>query len=174
MTTRARGYSLWLVPSDEEYVAVHKTIRELSQQHNTQPFEPHITLLGKLQGDCQEISNVSNRLASQVPPLQVRTLGVDSSEEYFRCIFLDLERTPGLLRANRLAREFFGRETDPLYKPHASLLYAYLDCATRSACISEVSFRPKLHCTTLQLVRTEGEPKDWNKVQDFPLTQKVL
>lgn len=40
----ARHFSLWLVPSQNDYNLLAEIIRNLANQHNAPVFEPHVTI----------------------------------------------------------------------------------------------------------------------------------
>lgn len=47
---KAKGYSLWLMPTGEAYGKFSNLIKRLAKEYNAPVFEPHVTLIGDLMG----------------------------------------------------------------------------------------------------------------------------
>jgi len=48
--SKAKGYSLWLMPTEEVYDGLNTIISQLSRKYSTQYFKPHVTLIGEILG----------------------------------------------------------------------------------------------------------------------------
>ena len=90
---RAKGFSLWLMPSGDLYEALAHTILRLSRVYQTPAFEPHVTLLGELTEPETEVLSKTQHLASLIRPCEIRLSRADYLSDYFRCLFLRVEET---------------------------------------------------------------------------------
>jgi 2'-5' RNA ligase len=81
------------------------------------------------------------------------------------------EATSALAAANWQAREIFGRQQDPDFMPHLSLLYGNFDAATKEQIIASIgpAFNQSFPVAAIHLFSTSGEPKDWFLAQSFEL-----
>ncbi len=168
---QAKGYSLWVMPSGEVYTRLAQTILQLSAEHSTPAFEPHVTVLGGVLGDEEEIASRCLELSRALRPYEVRLASVDYRDEYFRCLFLRAEETEDVREANRKAREVFGRREDPPYLPHLSLMYGNLAVETKQRIVAEIGERFDLRfwVRSIHLFSTQGEPRLWRRVKEFAL-----
>lgn len=166
---KAKGYSLWLMPSGDVYNRLAKTISQLSREYSAPNFEPHVTLIGSLIGSREEILTKTAKVASLIQPYEIRLTEVSYLDEYFRSLFVKVEETRDVLNANLRAREIFKRQEDPRYMPHLSLMYGNFSRRIKEGIIAEIgkecamSFKAR----SIHLFSTSGEPKDWYRVKEF-------
>lgn len=167
----AKGYSLWLMPAGDVYDRLKGLISRLSRRYSTPDFEPHVTLLSEIPGPEDEIVSKTARLASVIGPYKIELSRVEYLNEYFRCLFLRAKETDEVMRANREARRIFGRETDPEYMPHLSLMYGDFPPRTKEKIIEEIGkeISAGFGVESIHLFSTSGEPEDWYRVKEFLL-----
>ena len=166
-------FSLWLMPSGQVYDSLLDLISKLSTLYNTPRFEPHVTLLGNLSLPEAEMESKTKRLAGLIKPLTVTLDTLASTEEYFRCLFANAQKTDQLLEANRSARTIFDVGDEPEFRPHLSLVYGVLSpdikemIVERLGGVCDMQFQAgSVHLTTASSV---AEPKCWRRLRDFSL-----
>ncbi len=166
-----KSYSLWLVPVGQVYDKFVDLISRLSKEYSTPNFEPHITLLGEEIGEEKEIIDKTSRLAALIKPYEAKLTNIDYLDEYFRCLFVRIKETSGVMGANLKAREIFNRKTDPVYMPHLSLMYGHFSPETKEKIIKEIGreFNKSFEVGSIHLFCTEGEVKAWHRVKEFML-----
>lgn len=161
-------YSIWLMPSGEVRRKLGGLIARLSERYSTALFEPHVTLIGGLP-EADVVSKAS-RLALLLSPHEVRLKGVEHRDEYYRCIYIRVEETEDVARAEEMARLVFGRRDNRPYMPHLSLMYGDFPAHVKEEIISglgglETSFTPE----SIHLFSTLGEPAKWRRIREFSL-----
>ena len=171
MAPTASGHSLWLMPSGDAYNRLNSIMAGLSRKHNSPFFEPHITLMGELQGPKQEVISGTARLAEKTGPFTARLGRVGYLNEYFRCLFIQAEKTGELMKANLAAREEFGRQADPEFFPHMSLVYGDFPEKAKQGMIRETGkeIDMSLNIESIHIFSTRGGPDRWYRVREFPL-----
>jgi 2'-5' RNA ligase len=168
---RARGVSLWLMPEGEARDRLAGLIARLSERFSTPAFPPHVTLLPGIGGREDDLIAVSAALAADLPPFPVRLRGVEGCDEHFRCLFARAVADRPLRAAHAAAARAFGREPDPAFLPHLSLVYGTLPPETKWPLAMELaSAVPRsIEVARLHVWRTEGPVGDWREVGTFPL-----
>jgi 2'-5' RNA ligase len=161
-------YSIWLMPSGEVLRRLRGLIAWLSERYSTALFEPHVTLIGGLPG--ADIVSKASRLASLIRPHEVRLKGIEHRDEYYRCLYIRVEETEDVARAEEMARLVFGRRDDRPYMPHLSLMYGGFPTHVKEDIIRgigelETSFVPD----SIHLFSTLGEPAEWRRIRELPL-----
>ena len=163
----AATYHLWLRPAGAAYELLGRTIASLARELGGPVFEPHVTLAGPLHGSEQQLLADCQRLSSQLPPFEI-VLGQPShGPDYFRCVFLLVEPTAAIVRANALAKQLFGLPEDS-YMPHLSLVYGTYPESERLRVIGALPPGLRLAFTPgpVDLMRsTSDDPRDWHIVQ---------
>ena len=167
---KARGYSLWLMPSGNEYEQLSAMIRKLNKAHKTPLFEPHVTLLGGLQEKESGIVARTKKLAEILEPFTIDLTQIEYRNEYFRCLFYRVEKTTDLTNAYARTCDIFRISEGKDYMPHLSLMYGDIPRAMKEKTIAKIN----LHVSTftvehVDLVLTDGTVEDWHKVQRFAL-----
>ena len=56
------SYYLWFKPSGMAYDILARTIRELAKQLGGPVFEPHVSLIGSLEGTEEELAQQTERI----------------------------------------------------------------------------------------------------------------
>jgi 2'-5' RNA ligase len=166
-------YTLWLLLPPAEGTRFRELIQTLAAQHGTPSFEPHITLLGSIDGSEAAIVAASAALARRIAPLPIRLAEIGQRDTYFQCLFVHAVPDPALVRANRLAREAFSRRDDAAFLPHLSLVYGDLERAQKAAVVARLGARldSEFRVEELALIRyrKEDHPQDWRRVATFTL-----
>ena len=161
--------SLWLLPDDDRWLT--ERLASLAAAHDGPVFAPHLTLLGSVFGPPAALQEQTASLAAQLSPLRLPTAGVHGSEEWFRCITLQVDKRPPLQEARERAEEIFGADARP-WTPHISLLYGHLTAAARSAALATLPPVPAtVRLSTLALVETIGPAEAWTERARFPLAR---
>lgn len=172
---KASGYSLWLVPprDDKTFEFLRGLIQELARKYETPTFDPHVTLLGGIEGEEQDIVEKTKSLASSLSPHPIWFDEVGTRRTFFQALFIEAAAVASrLVRPHLRAKEMFGTIQER-YFPHLSLAYADLQPDQLFALMELLPLR-KLQGLyfvpeSIELWRTEGEVKDWCLVDVFPL-----
>jgi 2'-5' RNA ligase len=165
-------YYIWLMPVAEIYALLAATIAELGRKHAASIFGPHVTLLGDLPGSEEEIAVHTSHLARQLKPYDIHLTTPAYEDQYFRCLFLNVQETPVVMEANARGKMTFNQPDEPPYKPHLSLLYGSYPVPLKTQIIATLPSFQGVHfsVTTLHVIRVEStDPKDWHKICAFPL-----
>ena len=171
--TIAKRYSLWLIPTGLVYDSLANIIFQLSREHRACKFEPHVTLLGGLSYSIEEISIKTSQLADSIQPYEVRLGKTDYLDDFYKCLFVRVEPSTAVIDANLKARKILTGYRGPVYMPHLSLMYGDFTPAAKEAIIARIGleFNLRFEVRAIYLYSTEGEPKNWHRVQEFTLRQ---
>jgi|Deesub1362A_J573_1020465.scaffolds.fasta_scaffold00395_18 2'-5' RNA ligase len=166
-----RNHALWIMPSGDVYERLSGLIRKLAEEYSTPVFEPHITLAGGLIGDGEDVISKTSQLASLIKPYEVMLTTVEYLDEYFKCLFIKVEETAGIMNAHLQAKKVFALPHDTKYMPHLSLMYGSLTPEKKEEIIKETGkrFDMSFEVKSLHLYCVEGEPEAWHRVKEFSL-----
>jgi 2'-5' RNA ligase len=179
----ATGYSLWLQPEGEQYEKLRNLIENISKSESSPAFEPHVTLLGELSGDLDDILEKTKKLATEHSPFKIKLTILDSmtprealiftsdKSRYFRCLFIRVERSEELVKINSDTAHAFGIEQRGPFVPHLSVMYGSLDQISKRRIISAVGseYNIPLEIGRITICKTQGKPEDWKIVEHMPL-----
>lgn len=167
--------SLWLVPPPDVRRGLARRIDELALRHGTPRFEPHVTLLAGIEAEGGQVAAESRGLVGRLGPVGLRLTRAGGRDEFFRCVFLEVEPEPALVEAHRRARERFGRDAEPPFFPHLSLVYGRLDSDAKAALLQELEqdagWRVASSASALWVVLTEGTVEEWRTLAALPVPQ---
>lgn len=166
-----REHSIWLVPTGEARLKLARIIADLSEEYSAPLFPPHVTLIGQLKDPEEELLNKARDLASRLRPLELKLGAVDYLDDFYRSLFVRIEKTRPLLDANRVAREIFGQSGNAPYMPHASLLYGNFEPLLKDQMVSRIGgeFHGSFIVTSIVLYETGSATKDWQSLGEFTL-----
>jgi hypothetical protein len=109
-------------------------------------------------------------LASEEAPVPLELTAVDGIDSHFRCLFLRVRASAALREAHERAAQRFGREPDPSFDPHLSLVYGTLDAPVKAALARELAAETTtFEARWLHVWRTEGPVGEWRELGSFAL-----
>jgi hypothetical protein len=152
----ATTYHLWLKPTGASYEVLAGLIGALANKLSASVFEPHVTLLGHLEGSERDHIQRAIRLGERLEPFWI-VLGNTSTAKAIAC------------DAFQRARE--------KYMPPLSLVYgAYPEERKREiiAGLSRGPLRASVPVRSVYPIRADNEdPKDWSEILNIPMTGTV-
>ncbi|MBL7057630.1 hypothetical protein ISS09_05100 [Candidatus Woesearchaeota archaeon] len=165
------GFSIWLMPHGKLKQQLTDQINELSVEYDTPPFEPHITLVGRLEVPEKEAIEKTYSIARNIRhPLEPVTSGIGYSMEQnpFQSVFLFLLPTKDLFRANSIANDYFHRSED--FNLHMSILYGNIPQEQKAEIIVSPIHRDfSFTASDLFLYNTNGPIDQWELVDKFEI-----
>lgn len=167
-------YSVWLVPDrgSEAYQQLKETIEEYAQLDEDAPeFEPHITVVGGIQGIESVLEEGVQSLAEGQAVFDVKFTRTQCSTTRHQCVFLLVEPTAEVLSLHQESVEVFDVD-DGMYVPHLSLIYSDMDVEERldlAELIDMSAFPSTVQVGELVLVKTTGPVSKWETVARYNL-----
>ncbi len=164
-------FHLWLMPTGEPYDRLADVINQLSQKHGGPLFEPHVTLLGGMEGEEEEICQKTMRLAQGLRPFEVQLTKPGYQDSYFRCLYLHVQETPSLMEAQAQARIILNQQEELQFQPHLSLLYGTYPADLKEHMIESLESHAGVvfEATAVHVIKAaHSQPKDWEKLALFP------
>ena len=169
----APTYHCWFKPSGKAYAILSRTIRDLAHELDAPVFEPHISLIGNLEGTEEQLIERTRELAGRLEPFTAVLTEPSYRDTHFQCLFMLVERTAALMNAHAVASDFFHKAQQE-FMPHVSLVYGSYPEARKKLVIEHLptDVRTDFKVTGLILVRADSsEPKDWHEIGQFSLKQ---
>lgn len=171
----ASGYSLWLVPEGLAFLQYSAIIKRLSEENVTPNFEPHVTLLGGIDGSEEEVVDKTDQLSKLVRPYYLSFIALGREDHWSRALYLLADLTSDALAANRVAQNIFRGRVVEDYIPHLSLLYGYPSDAMKQVIMRSIfnNFPSRFEVTSIDLFKCQGRVEDWYQVEKFKLSRGV-
>ena len=157
-------FHLWIVPTGEAYNRFAGVIADLSARYQGPAFDPHLTLLGRLEGKESEMIDRAHQLTRTLQPFEIRLKAPSYEAQYFHCLFLPAEPSPSLLDAHQQAKQIFNAQPTGAFDPHVSLLYGLFPESLKREIITDLpTDLPSVFLASrLQLIRAAStNPLDW-------------
>lgn len=161
---------MWALPSSRDRDLYRRCIERLAHVVGSEPFEPHITLVGSVPTPASAAAVVQPVVAG-TKPFAAELIEVVDSEEYFRCVVL-VVRPEGkivVLRDKLVAA--LGVRRDAFW-PHLSLLYADVSPSERQRLRSSLhlDLPVSLVIDAVCLVNTgPSDVRRWSILEWWPL-----
>ena len=162
-------YSIWLVPEGGKREFYQKLIEALGREHKGPIFVPHITVLGNIRMEEEEVLLKLRELAGLHHPLSVTLNEVAAGNEFYRCVFAKAEKTPSLLQLYTDACRVL-EITPEDFMPHLSLLYGEYDMSLKKKIAAGIEIHDTLYLDSLFIYETSPNlnPQDWRLVGKIP------
>lgn len=167
-----RMFHLWLMPPEDVSSRLAGLVTELSLRYGGPTFDPHLTLLGRIEGEESAIVDLTNRLAAALSSFEVQLKAPVGETQYFRCLYFPAEPVPPLLDAHQQAQRLFGRHSTSPFQPHVSILYGLFPERIKQEIIKSLpTDLPRTFLVSeLRLIRADStNPPDWHPIASPPL-----
>ena len=168
-------FHLWLAPAGADYDRLAGVIAELSTRYHGPAFDPHLTLLGRLEGEEEVLVDRTRQFARVLHPFEVRLKEPGYEAQYFRCLFLPAEPSPPILEAHQRAMRIFDAQPASAFDPHVSLLYGMFPESLKREIVSALppDLPSAFPASRIQLIRAGStNPQDWQVVETLDLMER--
>ena len=167
-------HSLWFKPAGPTFDVLAKVVESFARAAGASAFEPHVTLIGNLEGTEAEILRHSETLAHTLRPFAIELTEPAFGQEHFQCVFMRVRGTPAVMDANLQARQAFN-QTAGGYMPHLSLVYGSFPDARKREIIARLpDLRLSFEAEKVYVIRADSDdPKDWHEVGAYPVNQRA-
>ncbi|MCY4132843.1 MAG: 2'-5' RNA ligase family protein [Nitrospira sp.] len=165
-------FHLWIVPTGAVYDRLAGVIADLSARYHGPAFDPHLTLLGRLEGREGDLVDRAHRLAHALHPFEVRLKEPDYESSYFRCLFLRAEPSPAIMDVHQQATQIFNAQPASAFDPHVSLLYGLFPESVKQAIINALppDLPVSFPASRLHLIRAAStNPQDWQVAETLDI-----
>jgi putative hydrolase of the HAD superfamily len=128
-------FSLWLLPTRQESVALQAIIDRLAEENGAPRFLPHVTVFT---GTCTRHDALPEwvaALAAEVPPFSLSVSGVRHSSYRMESVVIGFDMHASLTSLNRGMGARLGKAPSTSLNPHLSLIYKEMPAAQRSAMV---------------------------------------
>lgn len=161
-----KEYSLWITPQGESKSRLESVIKDANSKFNGPDFEPHMTLLGPIPLDKEEIIEKTKIIVDKIAPFGLALGKVDYSSTYFQCVFVRVKTSVPLLEARMAAQEIFNIKS--FFMPHISLFYGNVTPKERSEIANNFKI-PEISFVVDRLILTPAtlEPSEWEHTAEI-------
>lgn len=160
-------YSLWITPSGEVKDILQKIINKLSSSYNGPIFEPHMTLLGNIKTNKDQMIENARKLSSMLRQFSLSFSEVSFSTTYFQSVFIRVRSTSSLMNANMKAKEIY-KDENTVFMPHISVLYGDHSMEEREKIAGSIAV-PELTfiAGSLVVVPSAKDIATWTPIAEF-------
>lgn len=163
-------YSLWFKPAGATFDVLAEVIDQFAHEFGQTAFEPHVTLIGNLDGTEEEILRRAELLAKRLQPFQIELTEPAHGHQHFQCVFMRVRQTSSVMEAHARALKVFDQDEGG-FMPHLSLVYGTFPDARRLEIISRLpDLRTSFEAAAVYLIEADSDdPKDWRELAAFPI-----
>lgn len=161
-------YSIWLIPNEPVYSKLRTVIYDLATSHGNPAFEPHLTLLGDIEGEVPDIKQKMQSLVESAIALELTLSEVSISTTFFQSVFVRVKSTAALMQLNMDAKKLFNLENN-FFMPHISLFYGG-SLKEREMLSKEINLeKENFKVAKLVLAPVTEDPRDWEILAEITL-----
>jgi 2'-5' RNA ligase len=162
------GYSVWAMPGGAAFDELSALIRRFAEIASTPAFLPHVTLLGNVHGDEDDLISRTQQIASELQPYEISYSHLGRSSEYYRCLFANVRKTASVAHAYEIARYHIRYSVCAEYGPHLSLMYGNPEERQKLNSADKVGIEemPRFWVKSLHLFVTSGPVALWRPVKE--------
>lgn len=170
-------YSIWLVPQEEDERYLKNIIDDLSLKNDTPSFIPHLTLLGDLRNDPQDLIKIVNEIFENFEEFEVEKISLDYSSMFTKTVFIKVRLDEKLKNLfNNVSSKTDNRSLH-IFMPHISLIYKNMPELDKLAIIQNLDIKDKFRIGKAVVVNnkkkteTETDVENWQVIYQKNLNQ---
>lgn len=162
-------FAFWLIPHTHHGNHFRRIIGDLARETDSIAFPPHITLFSGRESSTDLLKTKLSKIAGSVgaESLVLPSNGYAHSKDFFKTLYLDLERTE---EVNELFKKVRMIDKDSSYrlKPHLSLLYHEMHGRHRKTLMEALEPPSEaVRCSRLALVRPTNPELGWRDINGW-------
>ena len=116
-------YSIWATPANIDGQYLSQIIQELSNTFDTCKFQPHCTLLSRIDLPLKNLIRLVKSISQGISPFTVKVEKIDYSQSYDKTLFIQLYNNKSLSLLQQSIQNGFGMDFHYQFDPHISLIY---------------------------------------------------
>ena len=120
-------WSLWLMPDNRENGKYARIIKKLSHRTGLPPFEPHLTLFGRINVNPKSFFELFKNMANEQKRISAKIKKVKFGTSHWKSFYIDIEKNAGLEALQKKMTAPINHLRDYLFDPHLSLAYGGAD-----------------------------------------------
>lgn len=161
------AYSIWILPQDDMYLGLSTLIVNAAHIGDGVIFEPHLTIIGDIEGDRRDLTMKTKALSSTLQPIRIELQELVVIEE---CALISVSLTSEIKSARQQAVEIFDQKKEEVYRPHISLFYGSVSESLSRFLAIQFTALPKTSVAQyLYLTETpvRSQPNEWRILNKF-------
>lgn len=157
-------YSVWIIPPQPVFDELSKVISGLSIEYNAPVFKPHMTLLGTIDRELDDIKKAVETAAKGLKKLNLSLGPVSFSTTYFQSVLVRVNSTAQLMQLNLNIKKLLDIENN-VFMPHISMMYGNHDMKTREKIAAKMKLQSSSFIADkIVIIPVKSEPKEWEPI----------
>ena len=161
----SNNWSIWLLPEAHDNKIFEKYIIFYSKLYGSERFSPHVTLFGRMNVHPSLFYSFLNKVKSESEIKNVHTLKIKVGDPPWKRIYIPLSLNKSLLELQKKIEKKLRQYRNYKFDPHLSL--AYGNFTPHKKDISLISYEEMISFSSLAIVNTPNEIKNWKIIQKF-------
>lgn len=164
-------YSVWIIPPQPIFNEVSKVISDLSVEYKGPVFKPHITILGSIDRELDDIQKAVETVANDTEKLTLSLGPISFSTTYFQSVLVRINSTAQLMQLNLDIKKLLDIENN-VFMPHISLMYGNHDMKTREKIAEKINLQSSSFIANeIVIIPEKSDPKEWEPVVTIPFAK---
>ena len=159
------NWSVWLLPKANDNKIFGEYISFYSKLYGSDKFSPHVTLFGRMNVNPKLFYSFFNKVKLESEIEHVYTLQTKIGDPPWKRLFIQLSLNKSLLELQKKIDKKFRQYRKYEFDPHVSLAYGNFTPDKKD--ISLISPEELISFSSLAIVNTPTEIKNWNVIQKF-------
>ena len=166
------NWSVWLLPKAKDNKIFTEYITLCSKLYGTDRFLPHVTLFGRMNVNPELFYSFFNKIKSESEIEKVHTLNIKIGDPPWKRMYMQLSLNKNLIELQKKIDKKFKQYRNYEFDPHVSL--AYGNFTPNKKDISLIFHKEMISFSSIAIVNTPNEIKNWNIIQKFDSLQRIL
>ena len=149
------------MPSKNDHKLIYKKIEELSKFYNSEPFQPHYTLISPVY-DIELAKDIIHEI--DINPFRVKPIKLNQSSNIWKTVFIELEKNDLLNQLYQLLQTKQPSNED--FVPHISLIYKTMKEKERMGIVDSLLIQQFYAFSGIAIIDISKAVEHWKTVYE--------
>lgn len=171
-----KPYSVFLIPSKEDYKFLSEIIKKISIKYKTSYFEPHVTVYSGRYSNRELLRKTIESSLPEIQPFSLQVKGINVSPNYFQTLFIEFLPNKMLENIYDTLKNAVKDYSNYTLMPHLSLIYKETTEIERLSMLTEpIITEPHIFFDEFKLVSPLNSVDGWKDISSWEnILQKRL
>jgi len=160
-------HSIWLVPEEQDEIALRSLIDELADKYHAPHFIPHLTLFSRIDMETETLKKIITETFEDQKSFIVKKDSIEQSDDFFKTVFINIELDDNLKNLFNKLSNRTGKRDLSLFKPHISLIYKNLEEKERIDMARTIKIKNELKLNRIFVVAPKRNDNNFKDMENL-------
>jgi len=164
-------FVIWFLFDESDQEHIFQIIKELSNQYDCPAFIPHITALGLINTEFEEIDKIILNSIKGIKSFFIEKNKLSFSDEFWKTLFIDISPNKNLTEINQKLKKNLLSVQKYDFLPHISLMYKNISKNEKQKLVTSLITKNSFKISRLGILEFSQNIEEWKIIKKYSLNK---